>query len=136
MIRTAKAFGWDNVVLIDDCVDPFNSECIRSSMGASLNTSIHRYSSEQLEKVLRGGEMQLFIADKKSSGIKTDSSGSIPNRQIGLVLGSEANGFAGFPKCIRDKCSIVSIDISSEVESLNVAVCGGILMKDLVERNK
>lgn len=137
LIRTAKAFGWNDIALVDDCVDPFNSECIRSSMGLSLKINIYRLTSNMLLDFSKENDLKLFIADKNAEK-PSHSLGSRVHSKIGLFLGSEANGFARFPQDVRDLCVPISINISTEVESLNVAVCGGIIMKhlsDIMEEN-
>ena len=128
LIRSARALDWNHVVLIDDCVDPFNPETIRSSMGTSLKSNLHFLKSEQLKEFILRNHINLFIADMKADEpVNNDTD----RRPLGLLLGSEANGFKGFPKDIYDSFKKICVKISIDTESLNVAVCGGILMNKL-----
>ena len=130
LMRTALAFEWNRIVLLDDCVDPFNPECIRSSMGAALKLKLHSIKSSLLKEFIESNNIKTYIADISGS---TYNEGNYNNthKRIGLVLGSEANGFKGFPNDLYDQLEKISIKMSKDVESLNVAVCGGILMNKL-----
>lgn len=128
LMRTALAFEWNRIVLVDDCVDPFNPECIRSSMGAALKLKIHRIRSNALDAFIRGNNIKALIADSNSEAADTNNHKHQMNTSFGLILGSEANGFSGFPRDLHETLEKVSVKMSKNVESLNVAVCGGILM--------
>lgn len=129
LLRTAKALDWNRVVLIDDCVDPFNPETIRSSMGASFKTKLHFIRSEDLKKFIQENDIRLLIADMADE--YGDIKNEIVQRPVGLLLGSEANGFKGFPREIYDSSPKLCIKMSNNTDSLNIAVCGGILMYNL-----
>ena len=127
LMRTALAFEWDRIVLLDDCVDPFNPECVRSSMGAALKLKIHRIPSNLMKDFIEVNGVTAIIADSNTDPTSTEFLNKTDGN-IGLVLGSEANGLIGFPKDLYDKLDKISLKMSKNVESLNVAVCGGILM--------
>lgn len=131
LARTARAFNWNHIVLVDECVDPFNPECIRASIGSILKTKVYRVQSKDLQEFMKRNSVQCYIADTRKGGsvikaMKKDSS-------IGLLLGSEANGFKDFPTSLFNSCEGVSLKMDSETESLNVAICGGILMYNLIK---
>ena len=132
LIRTAIAFNWNRIVLLDDCVDPFNPECIRSSMGAGLRASLYRIRAEQLEEFSHKNGIKCLIADSNSD---RSSLNNYPlrdrNKSLGLSLGSEANGFVDFPTNFYKSCDKISLKMENNTESLNIAVCGGILMNKL-----
>jgi RNA methyltransferase, TrmH family len=129
LLRTAKALNWNRVVLIDGCVDPFNPEAIRSSMGSSFKTKLQFIKSENLKKFIQQNEIKVIIADM--NGECDDGNKKIFRGPVGLLLGSEANGFKGFPREIYDFSPKICIKMSNDTDSLNVAVCGGILMNNL-----
>lgn len=128
LVRTARAFNWNRVILLDNCVDPFHPECIRSSMGAVLKTKLHSISVSKFhEFIIKKNNIQCYIADSQLSG--TSYSKEVLNDStIALILGSEANGLKEFPQAIYEKCQKLSLKMENDTESLNVAVCGGILM--------
>lgn len=127
LMRTALAFECNRIVLIDDCVDPFNPECIKSSMGVALKICIHSLKCEKLTEFIESNSIRTIISDVNTS--PTDFPKSNPSKPIrGIILGSESNGYTGFPKELYKKLEKVYIPMSRGVESLNAAVCGGILM--------
>ena len=127
LMRTALAFEWDRIVLVDDCVDPFNPECIKSSMGAALKLNVHRIKSDVMGSLIERNNITTMIADSNSDSYQNEYDNKT-NQNLGLVLGSEANGFSGFPKELYEKLIKISLKMSDKVESLNVAISGGILM--------
>ena len=129
LLRTAIALGWSRVVLIDDCVDPFNPESIRSSMGASFKAKLNFIKSEELKNFIKSNEIKVSIADM--TGEFQDVNKQIARGPFGLLLGSEANGFKGFPREIYDSSPKICIKMLNDADSLNIAVCGGILMYNL-----
>ena len=130
LMRTALAFEWNRIVLLDDFVDPFNPECIKSSMGAALKLKLHSIKSSLMREFIESNNFKTFIADISDS-IGNEGKYNNTHKRIGLVLGSEANGFKGFPSDLYNQLEKISIKMSKNVESLNVAVCGGILMNKL-----
>lgn len=128
LMRTALAFDWKRIVLVDDCVDPFNPECIRSSMGSALKLKIHRIGSNLLGSFIERNNIIAFIAD--SSAETHDFKHQIDTK-TGLILGSEANGFSGFPPELMNNLKTISVKMYKDAESLNIAVCGGILMNKI-----
>jgi TrmH family RNA methyltransferase len=131
LLRTAIWFGIDSVFLSPNCVDPMNSKVLRSAMGAhfhfqNLMTIDH---DELFEKYTSSGYAILG----------SDMNGeSIQNLQIDLdkgwilILGSESHGIR---EPLRSYFThSISIPGFEGMESLNVAVAGGILLHSLQYR--
>jgi 23S rRNA (uridine2479-2'-O)-methyltransferase len=128
LIRSANALGVDLFITHGHCVDYLESKVIRSSLGAVLHTPIiHIESILTLEK--------WFIELKNEKNITiigSDSSGSISlkdcklKKPLIIILGNEAKGMSIRLKEISDY--IVKIPLTGEVNSLNVACAGSILM--------
>lgn len=130
LIRTARALNWNRIVLIEDCVDPFNPETIRSAMGASFKAKLHSIKAEELKDFIKSNEIKVLIANM--TGECQYLKNKVATGPLGLLLGSEANGFNGFPREIYDSSPKICINMSNEADSLNIAVCGGILMYNLL----
>ncbi|CCB90663.1 uncharacterized tRNA/rRNA methyltransferase YsgA [Waddlia chondrophila 2032/99] len=121
LIRTSLAFGWDGVFLLGNCCDPFNDKAIRASKGAIFKLPIVVGDLESLKTLLIDHQMSVFIADLEGKKI-----GAIPKvSKMALVLGSEAHGPSEEVISIGER---LTIPISSGLDSLNVAVAGGILL--------
>ena len=130
LLRTAAWFGIDSVFLSSNCVDPLNSKVLRSAMGAHFHLkSLITISPDDLfEKYTNAGYAVLG----------SDMNGeSLQNLQIDLdkgwilILGSEAQGMRD---SVRSHVThSLSISGYGNMESLNVAVAGGILLHGLTE---
>ena len=129
LIRTARAFNWNRIVLVGDCVDPFNFECIRSSMGSVLKVKIHLFSEEKLSKFLKDNKINAYIA-ANINGFLTDKNINTASSRdsMGIILGSESHGFLGFPEDVYKALPKIKIEMNNDIESLNVAISGSILM--------
>ncbi len=121
LLRTALAFGWQGAFLLPGCCDPLNDKVLRSARGAPLRLPIQEGDWEELEEIIQKNQMQPLVADLH--GISSHE--IVPPQRLALFLGNEAHGVS---ERARALCSPVSIPMHGEMESLNVAVAGGILM--------
>ena len=130
LLRAAAAFGWCHVVLLQGCCDPFNDKAIRAGRGAQwalapLGVGVHW---EDLQKVIQQHRLRLVAADARGEDIQDFvSTQSCASGRWCLVLGSEGQGLSSTTRA-QPGLSLVSIDMESSVESLNVACAGSILM--------
>ena len=126
ILRSAAWFNIKNIGLSAECVDPFNTKVVRSAMGAHTYIKIHRHLNfEDFTK----NDYQLFGADQNGEDCieKSDY-----DKKIVLCLGGEAEGFN---KLLKEKFNkIVSVKRVGYGESLNVAIAGSILMKDISKK--
>lgn len=124
LLRTALALGWDGAFLTAGSSDPFNEKAIRAAKGATFRLPLCVGSWDALSLLLTG--RQVFIADAHGEPIK----GGSQKEKISLILGNEARGLSPQAKKIGNT---ISIPMSPEMESLNVASAGAILMYALRE---
>ncbi len=115
LARTALALGWDGLFLTDETADPFNDKALRASRAALFNLP---YSHGSLDGLLQN--FDVFIADTEGTPIQAVT----PPPKLALVLSSEAHGPS---EAIARLGKRVTIPMSGEMESLNVAIAGGIL---------
>ncbi len=120
LLRSALAFGFHTVVL-DDCVDFTNAKVLRSTQGAIFNLNLIETS---LLEFIPAHRDHVFFGTDLHGGAGLEGLDSVP-RKCGLILGNEARGVRGEVLAITDKNLVIQI---GEIESLNVAVAGGILM--------
>lgn len=136
IMRSALAFNWNHVVLVGDCVDPFNFQSLKASMGAALKVKIYSIKSEDecIKNFLIQNNIKLLFADK-NLGLSLNEfqkfSITHKNESIGLCLGSESNGFKDFPLKSELTKNAIKLDMNENIDSLNVSVCAGILMHEL-----
>lgn len=118
LFRTALALGWQGIFLIDDTVDPYNDKALRASVGSTLLLPWRAGTHKEFEAWAEKESLPVFIADLKGSPPEVQEKGC-------LVLGQEGGGVQ---KLLKERYSVFTIPLHNSVESLNVAVAGGILM--------
>ncbi len=123
LMRSAAAFGYNTVVAIG-CVDIYSPKVIRSAMSAHFTVNTITIDSiDNLAECV--GNRQLYVADMGGVDVSTVSVGS----DVALLVGNEGNGVSSRALALAD--AVVSLPMSNELESLNVAIAGSILMYTL-----
>lgn len=116
IIRTAVAAGYE--IVCDDCVDVYNPKVVRSCVSALGKARLHIGNFIDIL-----AEKGYNIIGAAMNGVTVF--GSDKPQRLCLVIGNEAEGIS---QAIIDKCdSICSVPMQN-MESLNAAVCAGILM--------
>lgn len=122
IIRSALAFNVDTVILSPGSVSLYNDKMIRSSEGTIFKMNIVRMDLESAIEEIKNKGIKVYYADmfgeKDIDEMKLDS--------YALVLGSEGQGISDKVRSLADYS--ISVPINKTCESLNVAVCGGIIM--------
>lgn len=122
LIRTAVAFGFEGILLYGNCVDIYNSKVIRSAAGNFFKIPVIKVEKSDVSKHF--DKFDFYMTDLHSDNV-FDADKLPKLAKCVLVLGSEANGISEEILDISHK----NIKISTEnVESLNVATAGAILM--------
>ncbi len=122
LLRTALAFGWSTIYFLPGCCDLFNDKTLRAARGAHFKLNLIKGSFAQLHLWTTEQNVQALVADL--AGMKLEAV-PLAQRRL-LVLGNEAHGPQ---KAIREFCTPVTIAIDANaMESLNVAVAGGIML--------
>ncbi len=124
LLRTALAFGWEKVVATPGTVDFFNDKALRAAQGANFRLPYSSQTPEQIISWLRNRKASLWIADAQGQSLQ-NTPFSTP---LALVLGSEGQGPGAWTK---DLGHLISIPMQNQVESLNVAAAGAILLYTL-----
>ena len=121
LIRTALAFSYDLVVASKNSVSFYNPKVINSSKGAIFAIDV---VEDELDKYLEGKTLIVSSLDKDSVDLKEVN---IKDDFI-LVIGSESHGVN--PKIVKKADIKVKIEMDN-IDSLNAAVAGGILMNQI-----
>lgn len=125
LIRTAGAFGFSGIILTERCVDPLSPKCVQSSAGSVLSVWMRRTSRYlELTEALKRDGFTIVAADL--NGVH-DPSILARCEKLLLVLGNEASGISEQLKAASHHRLKIPI-VREKAESLNVAVCGAILM--------
>lgn len=121
LVRTAVGFGFDAVFLRADSVDLFNPKTVRASKGALFHLPYTYGNVEDIARFAAHNGFHLYLADLRGMPLAS-ATFSLP---LMLVLGSEAHGVS---PSLKQKGTAIAIPLAEQVESLNVACAGAVLM--------
>jgi TrmH family RNA methyltransferase len=123
IMRSALAFGFDNLVLDKNCADIYSPKTISAARDAIFKLNIQ----EDKEGVwLEKNKLPIYITSShKGEGLSEFK----PNTRFCLALGNESHGISSEIEKISDK--IIQIEMTSNIESLNVASAAAILFYEL-----
>jgi RNA methyltransferase, TrmH family len=129
LLRSAVAFGASAVVLLGG-VDAYSPKVIRASAGVQFALPVYSLGSEEFVTQCQAIQPRLYItsshegvAGKSVSGQEADYSGP-----CFLVLGNEGRGVDARLALALPSAQGLTIPMDPRVESLNVAICGSILL--------
>ena len=120
LMRSAKAFGFDTIVLGDGCCDIYNDKAIRSSQGAIFKLNFINANLLEFIPKLNGYDI---YGTNVVNGIELDKVNK--TNKIALVLGNEGSGISQELDRILSKNIYIPMN---STESLNVSVAGSIIM--------
>ena len=123
ILRSARGFAFDGVVLPSDRSCPVTGAVFRASAGAAAHVPVVQVTNlvRAIERLQEEG-FWLYAAEGTGG---TDLSAFSPARRTAIVLGSEEKGIR---RLARDRCDgAVRIPMAPGAESLNVSVAAGII---------
>ncbi|WP_372916722.1 TrmH family RNA methyltransferase [Sandarakinorhabdus sp.] len=130
MLRTCDATGAGGVILLDQSCDPFSVEAVRASMGALFSRQVARASGPEFFAWLRQEPGQLVGAALTDEAV--DYRALTYQPPCFLLMGNEQ---AGLPDAYAAQCdALVKLPMLGAADSLNVAVCAGVLLYHALDR--
>ena len=123
IMESCLLFGFDSVILSDNCADIYNEKCLDNCKGAlySLNINICDISKEI--SYLQNNGYKVFATGLRNN-TKTLHDIEVLDK-MAFVLGNEGSGVED---SIMDICDeIIKIDMCN-IDSLNVSMAGAIIM--------
>ena len=126
MIRSAKAFGFDTIILSKNSVDLYNPKVVRSTQGMMFYVNIMVRDLGCFINNLKEDNYVIYGSDVRD-GIDVREE-DIPSK-LAIVIGNEGNGISDEVSKLCDKN--LYIKMSDEVESLNAGVAASILMYEV-----
>lgn len=128
IIRTASAFKIDAIVLYGGTVDIYNPKCVRSTVGNLWKINIvHIDSIQVLEKYFKGFEVVATLPKSNNSVWFNDWQ---PKDKVLMMFGAESSGLSNDLKNFANLN--LTIEMSENVESLNLSVSAGIIMHKML----
>ncbi len=126
LIRTAEALGAGGVLILPGTADPWGPKAVRAAAGSSFRLPVFEAPWEDVLARLREWNTPVWAAEADGDILERAEPG--PPR-VALVLGNEGAGVSAPIRAAADR--VVAIPMRGEVESLNAAIAGAILMDRL-----
>ncbi len=126
IIRTADASGAKGVILVDDTCDPYSVEAVRASMGSIFGIQLMQTKGAAFRDWLQKQKIQAI-----GTALQTDRDYRKVKYQtpVLLMMGNEQSGLS---TAMREACTdLVKLPMRGTAESLNLAVCTGIMLYEL-----
>ena len=128
VIRTARAFGIDMLIVSTDCADLYNPKTVRAAMGALFSQSIVAVDDmSECILALRKMGARVFAAALRSESRKLGSFELALGDAI--VIGNEGHGLSSEVIDACDEC--VYIPMQEGSESLNASIAASVCMWEL-----
>jgi TrmH family RNA methyltransferase len=122
LLRSAVAFNFSSIITLPGCADAYSAKVMAASQGAIFQCAIHDLSVDQFKSMVESLKYHVVVSDVHEA---TSLDAFTFKSPIMLVLGSEGAGVSEFVRSLAHE----SVKIPTQnVESLNVAMAGSILM--------
>lgn len=121
LIRTALAFNYDLIVISENSVSVYNEKVINSSKGAIFQIPVVVGKFKDYS-----GSHQILVTNLSKKAADFNSI-EVPSKFV-LVLGNESHGVSKETLKLASQEIIIPIQ---NIDSLNVAIAGGILMNKI-----
>ena len=128
IIRTALAFGVNELVLGEMQSDLYIRKCVDASRGAVFRVHAHQFG-KTVDAVLALKQAGYQIIATTPYGAGLQSSLTLQPRPTALVIGNETEGIQ--PEVLRLADARIQIPMQPEIESLNAGVAAGISLYEI-----
>jgi RNA methyltransferase, TrmH family len=126
LIRAAAAFGVGRVLALDGTVDLWNPKAVRASAGLAFRVPVHRVPWTEAAGWLTASGFELLVADAGGRDVRGWAArGNAPERWA-LLVGNEGAGPR--PEALAGASASLAIPLAPEVDSINVAMAGTVLL--------
>ena len=125
VIRTCAALNVRDIYLVN-CADAFSPKCVRSTMSGIFSVNLYNVGEDEKEALFDSAN--IVVADMGGENI-------FDVEKVGdfcLVIGSESHGVSEFFRSRAKKT--VAIPMSPNMESLNAAIAGSIILYQLLKK--
>ena len=129
-MESAYLFGFDTVVLAENCADIYHEKCLKASKGSIYQLNIRKNKLEQEIADLHKQGYLVYATGLKANTLEMYE--VMMAEKMAFILGNEGSGVKEELFAIAD--GVVKIDMHN-IDSLNVAMAGSIVMYSFGERN-
>ena len=129
ILRTARAAGLHEIVVVKGGVDPFGEKAMRSGMGAQFAMGIRKFDTlADAAEHLKEMGVKTFYRTEPAGGNSIFKESALFDRSA-VILGNEANGADPLEGSVP-----LVIPMPGSAESLNVAQAGTVVLFEYVRR--
>lgn len=130
LLRTAETGGATGVVVTERRSAPFSPAVSRASAGALEHVSLARVPNlVSAIREMKSEGLWVVGVDPEGESLWTEFDYRVP---VALVLGGEHRGIR---RLVRETCdALVRLPVAGSIESLNVAVAGGIVLYEALRQ--
>lgn len=128
LIRSAAAFKFDTIYVSNHCVDVFSDKVLRSTQGTLFHINIQVSDIKEEVDSFDGNVYVTALNDAVELHTMTPSEGN-----IAVVLGNEGSGVSD--ELLSRIDNRLKIQMAENIESLNVAIAGSIVMHHFKRSN-
>jgi len=128
LVRAARAFGVDAVIVLDGSVDPWNPKAVRAAAGAGFHTRIARAPWAEARQWLEERHIEILAADPAGDDVRSFR----VRGSWALAVGNEGAGLRA--EVVAACTKRIAIPMPGKAESLNAGVAGSILLYSLLTR--
>ena len=123
IMEEAYLFGFDSVLLSENCADIYNEKCLINSKGSIYKLNIYQGNLVEEISNLKNMGFKIYATGlRKQTKQMTDI---LPQDKMAFILGNEGSGVDDKIMDISDE--IIKIDMVN-IDSLNVGMAGAIIM--------
>jgi TrmH family RNA methyltransferase len=131
LIRSALAFGFDAVLVCGDTAEPYAPKVVRATAGALFGLPVVTLTHPELKEFLCRREVTVITSVPEGDADNKLLLKNLKSPQVILAVGSEA---VGLSQAILKHADLrLRIRHTTGVQSLNAAVAGSILMKEIYD---
>ena len=132
LIRTAAAFDFSGILLLPGCSDAYNPKTLRATAGSIFRIPVVKSSStyEAIQKIRASGFKLIVAHSGEGKFIDEIDLGRYP----AIVVGNEGHGPSKEIMEFADE--LVMLPMANNVESLNAAVAGSLLIYESFRRRR
>lgn len=123
IMESAYLFGFDSLLLSNNCADIYHPKCIEASKGNIFRLNIYIGDISNEIKELKNKGFKVYATGLKDNTLSLDE--VKPSSKMAIILGNEGSGVSEETFALADE--IIKIDMHN-IDSLNVAMAGAIIM--------
>ena len=128
LIRSSEAVGGGGFILLDGEADPFEPGAVRAAMGSLFRQRFVRTTTAALTRWLRAH--RCCVVGASPDGAHDYRELTFSDQPVVLLLGEERKGLSAQQRGLCQK--LVRIPIQGQVDSLNLAVAGSLLLYEVL----